>query len=63
MLTEREIVLYREAVYWYWKYDECAPDPGMGPTRSMLLHSLSMRTGISITKEEEEEILKEWPKY
>jgi len=60
MLTERELILFKEALYWCWKYDECAPDDvGYGPTRRMLLSLICMRTNINITKEEEKQILGE----
>ena len=51
-MTATELALFKEAVYWYSKYDDSNPDVGMGNPSGHFVDDVVRRTGITASADE-----------
>ena len=50
-MTENEIKLAVEALYWYVQFKDVCPDIGMGDWPERLLKNIEERTGVKINND------------
>ena len=52
------IELYVASLKWKKRYHDCNPDVGMGPSLGLLLDYLIKETGVKLTDNEKDKVIK-----